>query len=117
MVLGIAIIRTDGQKRTRTGFEMIYYLLFYFIIFLAFLLLDKFSRRGWSSLRISFFSFFSAIVILLFWNFFLSSFFFDAERFGSGVSVVLSSIFSIIELFFYSSVFCITLYFYRRVAK
>ena len=96
---------------------MIYYLLFYLIIFLAFLLLDRFSRRGWSSLTISFFSFFSAVVILLLWNFFLSSFFFDTESLSSGVSVALSSIFSILELFVYSTVFCITLYLYRQVAK
>ncbi len=117
VVLDIVIIHIDGQKRTRIGFKMIYYLLFYSIIFLSFLLFDRFSKIGWSSVKISFFSLFSSVVILLFWNFFLSSFFFDLETLGSGVSMVLSSIFSIIELFVYSSLFCIALYFYRRMAK
>ena len=112
--LGIVIIHIDGQKRIRTGFDMVYYLLFYSIIFLAFLLQDKFLKKGWSSIKISFFSFVSCVIILLFWCFFLVLF--PGEE-DFGISIVLRLMFIIIELFVYSSVFCSALYFYRRLAK
>ena len=116
MELGIIITHIDGQKRTRIGFKMIYYLLFYSAIFICFILFDGLLKRQWSSIKISSASFLISVLILLFWNLFLSTFFME-EALNDGVSIVLSSMLSVVVLFSYSAVLCVVLHIYRRAVK
>ena len=72
---------------------MMYYLLFYSAIFIFIIFFDGLLKRQWSSIKISFVSFFISVLILLSWNFLLSPFFME-EALSDGISIVLSSMLS-----------------------
>ena len=114
MEQGITIIHTNGRKRIWIIFKMIFYFLFYSIIFLFYYLYSRILKSRWSSIRMSVSSFFTSVVILLVWNFFLSLFFVD-EVLNDGVSIILSSILSIIILLVFSITFCIIFHIYNKL--
>lgn len=116
MEMDIITNRICGQKRMEVGINMIYYLLFYFVVFMVFLVFGRASSRQWTSLKISFVSFSTSVLILLAWNLAISRLFFE-KSLNDGVSVLFSSMLSVVVLFLCSLLFCIALHIFRCVMR
>lgn len=113
---GFITNRICGQKRMDVGLNMIYYLLFYFVVFMVFLVFGRALSTQWTSLKISFFSFSTSVLILLAWNLAISRLFFE-KSLNDGVSVLFSSMLSVVVLFLCSVLFCIALHVFRCVMR
>ena len=84
------------------------------MVFGVVLVVARVKDRRLKSVKLSILSFFTSVLLLLTWNFFMG-FLLMGKSSGGGVSTVLSSAFSIVILFLYSLIVCIVHYLYERL--